>query len=210
MNLNLSPQEIEITNYLQSRNGSEVSIYELIRFAKDPKNVKPKTLQKYVSEIRRKYVDAGLTVPFVDVSFKILTKVHYSNVPIQTPLEQRVVHIKKKAVAQVVAPVILPPKKDEIRIDKMLKRVHDINGWHQLNDSEWYAMKYFFENQGRLIPITELRDKVYYEKAGSQTPARWFESIGRSVNFLKRQVPGLKDKLLVTRTTDTCYMLKLD
>src|ERR1700748_3777879 len=60
--LKLTSQEQKIINYLSSKN--EVSWEELSSFAKDPKNVKLQTLQKVVSDVKRKFKNVGLPIPF--------------------------------------------------------------------------------------------------------------------------------------------------
>lgn len=60
--LKLTKQEQNIINYCSGK--SVVPFEELAQFAKDPMQVKLSTLQKAVSDLKKKYRDLNLTLPF--------------------------------------------------------------------------------------------------------------------------------------------------
>jgi hypothetical protein len=201
----LTTQETKIINYLQSKNNTEVAWEELAQFAKDPQNVKRKTVQKSVSEIKRKYTSDGLAIPF-NVKFISLLDIAEST-PLQT--EQKLVQIKKTTGGNMM---IVNEKKNihqaqvDFVLDPSLRRVRTREGLYQLNDNEWYMMEYFNRNIGRLITLSELRDKVVYPNYGSKLPARWFNSIMSIINNLRRQVPGLDKRILTVKSNETSYL----
>ena len=94
----------------------------------------------------------------------------------------------------------LEPKPHQAQLDFILdrntKRVKTKNGYKQLNDPEWDMFKYIHANPGRIISINELRDKVVFPQYGSKLPARWYDTVMRIVNNLRRQVDGLKTRLM--------------
>lgn len=204
--LKLSLQEMKVIDYLQSKNNSPVLWEELAQFAKDPQNVKQKTVQKTVSEIKRKYASAGLPAPF-NVKFSSII-----NEPKQVVTEQKLVQIKKTLGGNTMLvddkKKLLPAQIDFV-LDRNMKRVKTRNGYHLLNDEEWEMMKYFNENVGRFIKISELRDKVKYPHFGSKLPPRWYDSIMRVINNLRRTIPDLKNRLITTKISDeTNYLFQ--
>lgn len=200
MKIKLSDQEIKITEYLSLRNGKNVSWEELVQFAKDPSNVKLKTIKKVVSEVKRKYRDAGFPTPF-KVEFVSLQSVD------PVPKEQKLIQIQIARPFE-ARPVLVPPAQKDFELDRNTKRVKTKFGFKQLNDSEWEVFKYIHLNTGRIIPISELRDKVVYPLYGSKLPARWFDSIMRIINNLRRQVDGLGNRLLTVKADETSYLFQ--
>jgi hypothetical protein len=93
-------------------------------------------------------------------------------------------------------------------IERNYKRIRTKFGSHNLNDSEWEVFKYFHANAGKLVPISELRDKVVYPQYGSKLPARWFDAIMRIVNNMRRAVPGLERRLLTVKGPETTYLFQ--
>lgn len=198
--LKLTEQEVKITHYLQTKNGDEVLWEELAQFSKEPQHVKKNTIQRTVSEIKRKYSLSGLPVPF-NVSFKSLPV----PAPIPPPVEQKLVWIQKAA-----EPVkeTRHPAQIDFELDRNMKRVRTKYGYKLLNDSEWDVFKYIHANPGRVIPISELRDKVVFPQYGSKLPARWFDAIMRIINNLRRQVDGLGNRLLTVKSGETSYLFQ--
>lgn len=245
----LTEQETKIVDYLTAKTSGNVYWEELAQFSKSPQTVKLKTIKRAVSEIRRKYVDAGQPNPFsiqlvacpsdrsIDTSAVVIKQEEpkddpsteidglyiqsLCNAPVQSvPEQQKLVQIKRMpmptinkasdgaaiAVAQPTAGV--PQAHIDFVLDRNMKRVRTKYGYHLLNDSEWDAMVYVHSNVGKVIPQSELRDKVVYPQYGSKLPARWFEAIGRIIGNLRRQVPGLDKRLLTVKGEETSYLFQ--
>lgn len=233
--LKLSDQETKVVNFLTSRNNSNVFWEELAQFAKDPQTVKLKTIKKTVSEIRRKYSAAGLSAPFSvtfhtmspesdgpkpsdDSAEMTINAIEMDNLLSSPPAPSKpqvLVQVKRIATDSVVA---VPPPSNPVApapaahtdfvIERNYKRVRTKFGSHNLNDSEWEVFKYFHTNAGKLIPISELRDKVVFPQYGSKLPARWFDAIMRIVNNMRRAVPGLDRRLLTVKGVETTYLFQ--
>lgn len=207
----LTEQECKIIDYLENRSGQQVAWEELAQFAKDPTTVKLKTIQKSVSEIKRKYQQAGIPITF-DVQFKSLAP---KTAPAQIEdlvkgAEQVLVQVRRTAGGNVIP---TNSTKSDAQIDFSIdtlgfKRVKTRSGVYQLNDSEWDMFKYFYNNVGKLITISELRDKLVYPNYGSKLPARWFDAIMRVINNLRRQVNGLDKRLLTVKGSETSYLFQ--
>lgn len=224
----LTEQETKVVDYLVPRTGKQVYWEELAQFAKDPQSVKIKTVKKTVSEIRRKYAAVGVAEPF-NVSFATLTQTEEPKAeekPVQTigdlikeklgqnlNLSQNLVQIKKTPAGNTI--VVdgknntnqLPAQVDFV-LDRNTKRVKTKFGSHLLNDTEWEVFKYIHSNAGRIIAISELRDKVVFEHYGSKLPARWFDSIMRIINNMRRAIPGLERRLLTVKGVETSYLFQ--
>lgn len=211
--IKLTDQEKKVNDYLVSKGNTYCHWEELAQFAKDPQNVKLKTMMKTVSEIKRKYIGAGIELPFnvklVSLSKpkSVQTEINFLSPAFQTPMPTKPQHLVQ--IARAPAPVRVPRVHSDFVLDKNMKRVRTNQGIYLLNDNEWDMLKYIHSNCERLIPISELRDKVVYPHYGSKTPARWFDSIMRIINNLRRAVPGLKDRLLTVKgTTETNYLFQ--
>lgn len=224
----LTEQETKVVDYLVPRTGKRVYWEELAQFAKDPQTVKIKTVRKTISEIRRKYAAVGVAEPF-NVSFASLTQAEEPKVeekPVQTigdlikeklghkfDLSQNLVQIKKTPAGNTIvvdgknSSSQLPAHVDFV-LDRNTKRVKTKFGSHLLNDSEWEVFKYIHSNAGRVIAISELRDKVVFEHYGSKLPARWFDSIMRIINNMRRAIPGLERRLLTVKGVETSYLFQ--
>lgn len=234
-NLKLSDQETKVINYLNGK--STAHWEELAQFAKDPHTVKLKTIKKTVSEIKRKYAEYGVPTPFNTVFSTLVsenkevenddTLINAMNMLVNTDgtvnasalADAQVLVPIKRTITTVLsapapAPVSVPsvaqqhPAHADFFLDRAMKRVRTKLGNHNLNDNEWEMFKYFHSNVGKLIPISELRDKVVYPQWGSKTPARWFDSIMRIINNLRRQVPGLDRRLLTVKGIETSYLFQ--
>lgn len=216
--LRLTEQEIKVTNYLQAKNNQEISWEELVQFSKTPQSVKKNTIQKVVSEIKRKYVRAGLNVPF-SVTFKNMTALPICNEDRQAqnlfkesvvtrplnfkfdPMQvERLNEALDKSEQKFIKIPRLEPKSHQAQLDFILdvfsKRVRTKYGYKQLGDAEWDVFRYIHANPGRIISINELRDKVVFPQYGSKLPPKWYDTVMRIVNNLRRQVDGLKVRLM--------------
>jgi len=207
----LTAQEQAIRDYVVSRPSRIVYLEELAQFAKDPQNVKCKTIQKTVSEIKRKFKVARQPDPFGNKLFASLAQETLQVTAPPPASTQAMVQVKPTPDGNMVrvsgAKAAHPAQVDFI-IDRLTKSVRTKNGSHRLNDSEWDVFKYLHENVGRLITLSELRDKVVYPQYGSKLPARWFDSIMRIVNNLRRQVVGLDKRLLTVKGAETTYLFQ--
>jgi hypothetical protein len=201
----LTNQESDVVRYLEVRSGREVAWEELVQFSKTPSTVKLKTMQKVVSDIKRKFALAGTSLPF---NVKFITLVKPPTPPVAS--QQNLIQVKRTPSGNVIP---VNNNKHQVQIDFELdpmgfKRVKTRSGVYQLNDSEWDMFKYFYNNPGKLITISELRDKLMYPNYGSKLPARWFDAIMRVVNNLRRQVYGLDKRLLTVKGTETSYLFQ--
>jgi hypothetical protein len=201
----LTKQEQQVVNYLCSKNNSKIFLEELAQFAKDPQNVKRKTILRTVSEIKKKYQMAGGLIPF-NVTFGSLV----SEIDKMTP--QPLVQVKRTPAGNMMKvdankPPIHPAHVDFV-LDYTYRRVRTRNGYCQLNENEWEVFKYIHTHVGRIIPISELRDQVVYPKYGSKLPARWFDAIMRIINNLRRQVSGLNQRIMTVKGAETSYLFQ--
>lgn len=229
-----------IDNYIKSR--SIIFWEELAQFAKDPQNVKIKTMKKVVSEIKRKYKSAGLEPPF-EINFRTMTDsvlekkesklstdinamemfssksvvgiqseqvlVKMKRTPTLVPKVMVASLIKEPVVNPMLAPVApIPMAHLDFVLDRNMKRVRTKSGYYNLNDGEWEVFKYFHANVGKLIPISEIRDKVVFPQYGSKLPARWFDAIMRLVNNARKQIPELQRRLLTVKGSETNYLFQ--
>lgn len=211
----LTNQELKVIDFLTLRNHQDVHWEELAQFSKDPKSVKLKTIQKVISDLKKKYVHFGIPFPFKG-AFSSMTKLVVTGEVVKQKTfekqEQTLVQIKRTPGGNVIKADSDEANKPMAHIDFVLdfntKRVKTRSGGHLLNDNEWYMMKYFHANVGRIIKISELRDKVVYQNYGSKLPPRWFDSIGRTVNNLRKQVPELSTRLLTVKGAETSYLFQ--
>jgi DNA-binding response OmpR family regulator len=233
--LKVTDQEFRVIDYLVSKNNKTVCWEELAQFAKDPQTVKLKTIQKTVSEIRRKYASANALVPF-NVTFSNIASL------LPTPEDETVdivdpdylmqpqdklapaaprPMVKIKRVADTSEATNKKPSDNttpssihtvaahaDFILDVNMKRVKTRTGFYKLNDNEWEVFKYLHANVGHIVTLSELRDKVVYPQWGSKTPARWFNSIMSIVNNIRRQVIGLDGRLLTVKGTETSYLFQ--
>lgn len=205
MSVKLTKQEENIVSYLKVRNNQKVYWEELVQFSKNPTTVKLRTVQKTVAALKRKFMLDGTSLPF-NISFSSLSESASTSAQVKNKPEQVLVKLENSNKRQV-------ENKHQVQIDFRLdplghKRVVTKNGSYQLNDSEWDMFKYFYQNPGKVITISELRDKLVYPLYGSKLPARWFDSIMRIVNNLRRQVVGLNERLLTVKGNETSYLFQ--
>lgn len=109
--MKLTPQENSIINYLSKK--SEARWEELAQFAKDPQTVKLRTLQKVISDLKKKYSDAGEVCPIANTELM--------------PLE------KLKDKSTVVTPMMVP-------MSEVYKELGDPSTWEE--DSVEYEKKF--------------------------------------------------------------------
>lgn len=205
--LKLSNQEAKVIAFLTASTANIVHWEELVQFAKDPEMVKLKTIQKLISNLKRKYFLAGSPFPF-NGKFKIMD------------IKQELVDDKKQVLVQVKntpdGRVVRmdstdgnkPTAQIDFVLDPLQRRVKTKYGAHLLNEREWEMMKYLHANVGKVIRISEFRDKVVYEKYGSKLPPRWFDSIKTIIGNLRAQVPGLKDRIMTVKGIETGYLFQ--
>jgi len=210
----LTTQEFKIVDFLENHSGLEVAWEELAQFAKDPTNVKMKTIKRAVSEIKRKYAAVNLPTTF-DVKFVSLADDEEKPTIKATVVKAATLKVPQQAFVQLKRPTPAPVviQKHPVQLDFDLdplgfKRVKTYTGCYQLNDSEWEMFKYLHNNPGRIITISELRDKVMFPNYGSKLPARWFDAIGRVINNMRRQVFGLDKRLLTVKGAETSYLFQ--
>lgn len=230
--MKLSPLETKISSYVEKKQtentswmlSTKISWQELAQFSNDPSTVKLSTIQKVVSEIKRKYI-SEMKVFACGVKFYDMDKSITENKQIIPTVEtasilsdkgQKLVLFPKHITSvtsnqeRTTAPALMNKQEavPDFVINRLNKSVRTKSGIHKLNDNEWDMMLYFEANRGKLILISELRDQVVFPKYGSKLPARWFDSIMRIVNALRRQVPELNGKLLTVKAQETGYIFQ--
>jgi hypothetical protein len=208
--VNLTDLEKRVISFIISKNNSTIYLEELVQFAKDPQNVSRKTVLKWLSEIKRKYTNANMPLPYT-VTFQSMSKPNQS-VQTAPDVQQQLVQIKRTPDGNMMrinpsAPTAHPAHVDFV-LDRNTRRVRTKAGSFQLNENEWNVFKYIYENVDKMITLSELRDQVVYPQYGSKLPARWFDAIMRMVNNLRRQVVGLNGRLLTVKGTETTYLFK--
>jgi len=83
-----------------------------------------------------------------------------------------------------------------------------------VNDNEWNVFEYMHARVVKIIPLSELRDKVVYQHFGPKLPARWFNSIQNIVSNIRRQIQGIDGRLLTVKNvpvngiTETGYIFQ--
>ena len=204
MPVQLTPMENNVFHYLL-KNKEEVVYWEqLVQFAKDPQNVKPKTIKNVVAEIRRKHRLAGEPDP-IKVKFAFLTDKNSSGtekIPeVTTKVETnnmvkvvRSLESGKMVDASTVAQ-LSPVEKDFI-IERNYKRIRTKSGVANLAWQEWEIFCHLHKNHDRIVSMEELKKMLYPSE--SKCPASWGESIARSFTRLRRSIPELKNGRLVT------------
>lgn len=247
--MHFTTQEQHVIQYLCGR--EEVFWEELAQFCKDPINVKLRTVQKVVSDIKKKYRTMHKKCPF-ECKFGYLGE-HVDEPAIE---KETVIH-NGQTLTKVIRPPQYTPegypkgnprfdheaknalertKKDlkrgeefqkELRkefdkqeatpqhqVDFSLKKYdHKVvsrSGIHSLSDDDFDVFAYLYDNHEKIITIEELRDKVVYPLYGSKLPARWWDSIQRRINNVRRAVPELKNRIFTVKTENngTGYLFK--
>ena len=218
----LTSQETKVIAFLTTKGDGPIHWEELAQFAKDPQTVKLRTIQKVVSDLKRKYLQANVPFPY-NGKFSSLNAPPKEEPKPQTigelikeklseKQEQTLVQVKRTPAGNVIrtdsADGAKPVAQVDFVLDPLSRRVKTRYGAHLLNEREWDMMKYLHANVGRVIAISELRDKVVYEKYGSKLPPRWFDHIKAIIGNLRAQVPGLRDRILTVKGVETSYLFQ--
>jgi len=216
--LNLTPVEEKVLDFLISRNDGAVYWEELVQFAKDPQNASRKTALKWVSELKRKYALAGKILPFrVTFSSMLDSKPAPLQVAVAQPQaigdlikQQLTIKNGQQTLVKLQRPVPQVPQAHlDFVLNKFDRSVRTKLGIFKLNENEWNVFKYIHANVDKMITLSELRDEVVFPQYGSKLPARWFDSIMRIVNNLRRQITGLNGRLLTVKgPAETTYLFK--
>jgi hypothetical protein len=226
MGIALSLQEMKIINYCENK--PVVCWEHLAQFGKDPTTIKKATLQKIISDIKRKYREMNVECPlkssFKDMldmsaikdklekqmSFPINETLGAAKISLDKKPIQHLVQIKTTPSGNIIPmgpKQILSAQKD-FAIDKAWRRVRTRSGIHPLGQDEFLVMNYLVDNAEELIPMEKLRD-VVYPNFGSKIPPRWFDSISRMFTKLRKSIPEIRTRLHTIRTDgNTFYMLK--
>ncbi len=214
VNLKFTQQEQNIINYLSGK--QIVAWEELAQFGKDPSSVKLKTIKRVVSEIKRKYAEAGLPIPF-NCQFVALTespKKELSEMKTATVVatkEQILVKMKSTPSGN-----LMPADSTELvahidfKLDKSYRRVKTRAGSFELGENEWLLFTYLHDNAEKFVTLEDMKN-VVYKNWGSKTPHNWADSISRSLTKIRKNIPELKLKgrlLTITTSLGTSYMLK--
>jgi hypothetical protein len=224
--IKLTAQETKVIAFLTTKGDNPIHWEELAQFAKDPQTVKLKTIQKVISDLKKKYLVAGVPFPY-NGKFSAMNSLpkEEPKVPptIGEPVNeatnndgtirpQVLVQVKRTPAGTVVrvdgSDNAKPMAQLDFVLDPNTRRVRTRYGFHLLNEREWDMMKYLYVNVGRVIRISELRDKVVYPLAGSKTPARWFDHVKAIIGNLRAQVPGLKDRIMTVKGPETGYLFQ--
>jgi hypothetical protein len=222
--MKLSQQESKFLAFLTPK--SEVYWQELAQFCKDPASVKLKTVKKVVSDLKKKFTDEKLPVPFncafKDLSGKNLPKMIATNATVDFN-GQKLVQVarvqKNQNEGQFVSqgeisrhfPVVKAtnpkPNAPEFTINPHTRHIRTKSGNYNLNYDEFDVFGYLYNNRYRFISLEELRDNVCFPKFGSKLPARWFSAIQRRICNIRHQIPETRDKLLTAKQqTSTGYI----
>jgi hypothetical protein len=219
VNLKFTKQEQEIINYLSDK---EICAWEeLAQFGKDPSSVKLKTIKRVVSEVKRKYVEAQLPIPFncklvgltealniTGLGEKQKETGQMTNV---APKEQVLVKMKSTPSGN-----LMPADSTELvahvdfKLDKSYRRVKTRAGSFELGENEWLLFTYLHDNAEKFVTLEDMKN-VVYKNWGSKTPHNWADSISRSLTKIRKNIPELKLKgrlLTITTSLGTSYMLK--
>jgi hypothetical protein len=221
--MKLSQQEQSFLTYLIPR--AEVYWEELVQFCKNPATVKLKTVQKVISDLKKKYKDNNQALPF-HCTFKSMQTQTQNPKMVSTGetseyLGQKLVQIKRPTKQ---AEAMLPPgfvwttdskpiaEMRVIEIEKpstinafdfilksFTQQIVTKSGVYALNHEEFELFNYLFNNKSKFISLEELRDKVCYPKYGSKLPARWFSAIQRRVSHIRQHIPETRNRLLTAK-----------
>lgn len=204
--MKLTNQEINIINYIGNK--SEVSWQELAQFAKDPQNVKMKTLQKAVSDIKKKYRDKNLFAPFNCKFINLSAKEVFEEIKLPTFVKLRITAGANR---------VPDTNKDldahiDFQLDRNYRRVKTRSNTVNLSDNEWELFTHLHQNAEKMISIDDMKD-VVYKGFGSKTPHNWCDSIKRTLGKLRTNIRELKTEgrlvtIMGTNKTPTSYMLK--
>lgn len=217
--LKITNQEAQIITHCAGK--EVVSWEELAQYAKEPTTVKLKTLQKAVSDLKKKYRDANLPMPlncsFVSlVSLPADQETKPSPVPVATTQlqadakpEQKLVQLRiTRGGNRVPADDKTPDAHIDFKLEPFHKRVRTRTNIINLSDNEWELFKLFHSNLGKKFSVEDLKD-VVYKNFGSKTPHNWADAIGGTLTKLRTNIRELKtnDRLLTIRGSNITYYM---
>lgn len=203
--MKLTQQEKLVIDFLSNK---EVVFWEeLAQFCKNPLTVKLRTVQKIVSDIKKKHKENNIDIPF-NCSFKVILdqkeeKFIVNNNSMSEFNGQKLVQIKRKNNNIVSSPIKMGMPKIELPSDFIVKnhqrQVITKSGIYNLNEDDFFVFEYLFNNKHKFISLEELRDKVCFKNYGSKLPPRWFSSIQRRVGNIRNHIPELKNRILTAK-----------
>lgn len=224
--LKITNQEQKIINHCTNK--SIVTWQELAQYAKDPATVKLKTIQKAISDIKKKYRDANLPSPLTCSFISLLdqkdgaAEVKQETVKPRLTLvksldsksevnEQKLVQLRiTRGNNRVPADDKRPDAHIDFVLDPFYKRVRTRTNTINLSDNEWELFKLLHENVDKMLSLENIKD-VVYKNFGSKTPHCWADSIKRTLTKLRTNIRELKtDNRLICSigSNTTFYMLK--
>ena len=189
----LTAQEQNIVDFLKDK--EEAYWEELAQFSKDPTRVKLKSIKRAVSEIKKKYKDNNMECP-IKTKLSLL-----SNKQMQK--SEDAITVNNQILVKVPRPQVVDTVKQchkDFAINKFNRQIRSKDGIRTLNDDDFIVFEYIYSRPEKVITMEELRDEVVYPKYGSKLPARWWDSIGRRVNNIRRLVPELQNRLMTVKT----------
>ena len=211
VNLKITEQEQKILNFCTNKQ----SVYweDLAQFAKDPQNVKLKTIRKVVSEVKRKYAQANLPNPFTcDFASRLQDKVIATIASQILPQEQVLVQVKRTTGgATVLADSNVIAAHVDFKLDKYNERVITKYGPVQLSESAYRIFAHLHANAGKFVTQEDLKDVLFDPKSPSKIPHTWSHRITGYLTDLRKALPDLKrkDRLITVpgAMNGTRYML---
>jgi DNA-binding response OmpR family regulator len=200
--MKLTNQEQRILNFLIGK--TEVAWEELAQFSKDPSSVKMKTLQKAVSDLRKKFTDSNIPVPFKCKFITLLKKE-----PVVQ--EQKFVKMRTTPAGNLVSADSNEPNAYvDFKLEPNYRRIRTKNGVVNLGPAEWELFEFLYKNVEKPVSVEDMKNLVF-KNFGSKTPHNWADSISRTLTKLRKNIPELKTQnrlLTVTGGATTSYMLK--
>lgn len=197
INLKLTQQKQSIINYLSTR-AEQVAWEELAQFAKDPANVKLKTIKRAVSEIKRKYAEANLPLPF-NCEF-----ISLSNQKEEREVMANVVNISNSKPEQILVQVKRTPEGNLVRddanmlaahvdfkLDKYNEAVKTKYGSHRLSEEAYKIFALLHAYAGKPVTQEQLKDLIF-PLAGSKLPHNWATRISGRLTEIRKNIPGIK------------------
>lgn len=200
--MKLTPQEKNIVDFLVPKR--EAFWEELAKFCKEPSKVKLRTVQKIVSDIKKKHKDEDLQCPF-DCKFSYLSDPKNQEITpasIFKAAEEKITFNGQQLVKLIRPIAPIDPRKAcqiDFTIKKYQNQVVTKSGVYNLSDDDFQVFEYFYNNPEKIVSLEELRDQVVFPKYGSKLPAKWFFSIQRRINNVRRTVPELKNRILTMK-----------
>ena len=222
IDIRITNQEAQIISHCTGK--KIVPWEELAQYAKEPTTVKLKTLQKAVSDLKKKYRDANLSLPF-DCSFvsllnqatedtKGIAKIPAPPVAVKLEIksepEQKLVPVRRTRGGNIVnADDKTPDAHLDFKLEPYYKRVKTRTATINLSDNEWELFKLFHTNVGKMLSMEDIKN-VVYKDFGSKTPHNWASAIKGTLTKLRTNIRELKTDnrlICVVGHGSTFYML---